>query len=217
MEVNQITKITLAWELWENDVNKSHIAHRLEVNRETVRIWLKGISEFGLSGFLERYLSSKKGEREKRKIDPQIKNWIWHIRETERDCCAQKIGKFLLDRHGVKLSPVTIYKVLSEKYKLRSKWKKNVARGPVPKASGPREVIQMDTVDFGEIFAFTGVDIFTKEVEVKLFPSLTAVDGFNFFKQMVELSLRLNLNKMYSSLLIDLELQGHTRKMNKAT
>ena len=30
--------------------------------------------------------------------------------------------------------------------------------------------------------AFTGIDIFTKEVEVKLFPSLTAVDGLNFLE-----------------------------------
>lgn len=75
-----------------------------------------------------------------------------------------------------------VYKVLSEKYKLRSKWKKNKVRGPVPHAEGPREVIQMDTVDFGEVFAFTGVDIFTKEVEVKLFPSLTANDGLMFLE-----------------------------------
>src|SRR3989344_9121391 len=180
MEVNQITKITLAWELFENGVCKSHIADKLEVNRETVRIWISGVHELGLTGFIEKYLNCKKGEREKRKIDARIKNWIWDIRESERDCCAQKIGKFLFDRHGVKLSPVTIYKVLSEKYQLRSKWKKNVARGPVPKASKPRDVIQMDTVDFGELFAFTSVDIFTREVEVKLFPSLTATDGLNF-------------------------------------
>src|SRR3989344_562590 len=65
-------------------------------------------------------------------------------------------------------------------YELRSKWKKNQIRGPVPKATSPREVIQMDTVDFGEVFAFTGVDIFTKEIMVKLYPSLTSFDGTNF-------------------------------------
>src|SRR3989344_5504030 len=117
MEVNQITKITLCWELFENGVPKSHIGDRLEVNRETVRIWIKGINEFGLQGFTERYLNCKKGEREKRKIDARIKTliWsIWSIREAERDCCAQKIGKFLFDRQGIKLSPVTIYKILSD-------------------------------------------------------------------------------------------------------
>jgi len=32
----------------------------------------------------------------------------------------------------------------------------------------------MDSVDFGDIFAFTGIDIFSKEAEVALYPSLTA-------------------------------------------
>jgi len=186
MEVNQITKITICQELFEAGIPKTHIAEKLLLNRETVRIWIKGIESLGLSGFTESYLNSKKGERQKGKIDPQVKKWIWDLRESERDCCAQKIGKFLLDRYKVKLSPVTIYKVLSEKYQLRSKWKKNQIRGHVPHASGPREVVQMDSVDFGEVFAFTGVDIYTKEVEVRLFPSLTAGDGLNFLTSSFE-------------------------------
>ena len=40
----------------------------------------------------------------------------------------------------------------------------------------------MDTVDFGQIFAFTGVDIFTKEVDVVLRPSLTGHDGLIFLR-----------------------------------
>lgn len=182
MEVNQLTKITIAWELFEAHVPKSHIAGRLSLNRETIHIWINGIKEFGLTNFVESYLSSKKGEREKRKIDAQVKNWIWDLRDAQRECCGQKIKQFLLDRYGISLSPTTIYKVLSEKYKLRSKWKKNQTRGSVPKASKPREVIQMDTVDFGEVFAFTGVDIFTKEVDIKLFPSLTSHDGLIYLE-----------------------------------
>lgn len=70
-----------------------------------------------------------------------------------------------------------IYEVLGEKYQLRSKWKHNVKRGVVPVVTESRQVVQMDTVDFGEIFAFTAVDIFSKEVDVMLRPSLTAKDG----------------------------------------
>lgn len=177
MEVNQITKITICQELFEAGLPKSHIADKLGVNRETVRIWLKGIENLGLVTFTEEYLNSKKGEREKRKIDPLIKTWIWNLRDENKDCCGQKIRKYLFDEHKIDLSVKTIYKVLGEKYKLRSKWKKNQIRGPVPKASKPREVIQMDTVDFGEVFAFTSVDIFTKEVDVIIRPSLTSFDG----------------------------------------
>lgn len=38
----------------------------------------------------------------------------------------------------------------------------------------------MDSVDFGSIFAFTSIDIFSKEVAVKLYQSLTSRDGEDF-------------------------------------
>jgi transposase InsO family protein len=180
MEVNQLTKITLAWELFEQDIPKTHIANQLAVTRETIHIWIKGIREFGLLEFLEQYADAKKGERRKRKIDGLLKSRVYRLREENRDCCGQKIKKFLSDEYGIELSTTTIYKILGEKYLLRSKWKKNQVRGPIPEAFKPREVIQMDTVDFGQIFAFTGVDIFTKEVSVKLYESLTARDGLDF-------------------------------------
>jgi transposase len=182
MEVLSTTKIVLAWELFEQNVPQTHIAKRLEVNRDTVRLWLKGIKEHGLSGFLENYQNAKKGPRPGRQVDPLIKTWVWNIREREMDCCGQKIQYFLLKEHKVKLSVPKIYEILAEKYKIKSKWKKNQKRGSVPKATAPREVIQMDTVDFGEVFAFTGVDIFTKEIDVVIRPSLTSLDGLFFLK-----------------------------------
>ena len=178
--MNQLTKITLTWELFEQGVPKAHIANQLGVTRETVHIWIKGMREFGLLEYLERYTDAKKGERRKRKIDGLLKSRVYRLREANRDCCGQKIKEFLSDEYGVKLSTTTIYKILAEKYKLRSKWKKNQPRGPIPEAFSPREVIQMDTVDFGQVFAFTSVDIFTKEVSVKLYESLTAKDGLDF-------------------------------------
>lgn len=70
--------------------------------------------------------------------------------------------------------------MLKEKYQLRSKWQKNQKRGPVPSAKAPREVIQIDSVDFGGVFAFTAIDIFTRESDVLLRPSLEALDGQAF-------------------------------------
>lgn len=182
MDVLNLTKITIAWEMYEQDVPKAHIAEKLRLTRETVHLWIKGIEQFGLLEFLDNYTNAKKGSRENRKIDGLLKARIYKLREQYRDCCGQKIREFLLDEYGITLSTTTIYKILGEKYKLRSKWKKNQLRGPIPEADRPREVIQMDTVDFGAIFAFTGVDIFTKEVNVKLYPSLTAKDGLDFLR-----------------------------------
>lgn len=73
-----------------------------------------------------------------------------------------------------------IYEILAEKYIIRSKWKKNKARGEVPKAVRPREVIQMDTVDFGDLYAFTAIDTFTREADVFIAPNLTADYGYQF-------------------------------------
>lgn len=179
-EVNQLTKITIAWELYEQDIPKSHIAKKLEIERETVHIWIKAIQEVGLIQFLENYTNAKKGERVKRKADGLLKVRIYKLREDNRDCCGQKIKQFLFTEYGISLSVTSIYKILGEKYKLRSKWKHNQTRGPIPEADKPREVVQMDTVDFGEVFAFCGIDICSKEVAVKLYGSLTASDGLDF-------------------------------------
>ncbi len=186
MEVLNLTKITIAWELFEQGIPKAHIAKQLGLNRETVHIWIVSIQKEGLLTFLESYTNAKKGERLKRKIDGLLKVRVYTLREDNRDCCGQKIREFLSDDYGISLSTTTIYKILSEKYKLRSKWKKNQVRGPVPKAYRPRQVIQMDTVDFGEVFAFTGVDIFAKDVAVKLYPDLTSNSGARFLTHAME-------------------------------
>lgn len=178
--MNKLTKITIAWELFEQAVPKSHIAKKLGVSRETVHIWIKEIQAVGLIQFLEDYTGAKKGERAKRKADGLLKARIYRLREENRDCCGQKIKEFLEDDYGVEVSTTTIYKILGEKYQLRSKWKHNQKRGPIPQADKPREVVQMDTVDFGEVFAFTGIDIYSKDVAVKLYGSLTAKDGLDF-------------------------------------
>jgi len=182
MEVLNKTKIILCKELLDANVPKTHIANRLEVNRDTIRIWSKAIDEFGLALFLDKYESAKKGSRIRRRVDPLIKTWVWKIREREMDCCGQKILYFLKKEHGISLSVPKIYEILAEKYKIKSKWKKNQARGFIPKAIKSRQVIQMDTVDFGDVFAFTGIDIFSKEADVIVFSSLTSHDGLIYLE-----------------------------------
>lgn len=177
-----MTKIILVWELYEQGVPKTHIAERVGVHRETVGEWIKGIvqHEDGLLGFLEEYEKAKKGPRRKRKVDGLLKARIYRLREENRQCCGQKIQEYLLAEYGIPLGIKAVYQVLGEKYKLRSKWKKNQKRGSVTHSTKPREVIQMDTVHFGMVFAFTSVDTFAKDVSVKLYPTLTSRDGLDF-------------------------------------
>ncbi|MFQ5492669.1 MAG: integrase core domain-containing protein [Candidatus Dojkabacteria bacterium] len=177
------TRIITAWELYEGGMPKTHIAKHLGKHRETVHLWIKGIEEIGLNKYLENYMNAKKGKRRKRQLDPVLKRRIWDIRENENECCGQKIQYYLRERYGYKIAVSTIYIALHEKYVIRSKWKKNQPRGHVPEATKPREVVQMDAVDFGELFAFTGVDIFTREVDVYLAPRLTAEYGYRFLRR----------------------------------
>ena len=135
MDMLSETLITLCWELHEQGIAKSRIAQRLGKHRETIHIWVKGIQQYGLMDFLEKYRQAKKGERKKRQVNPIVKRWVWEIREREYDCCGQKIQYFLELEHKVHLSVPKIYEILSEKYVIRSKWKKNQARGQIPKAS----------------------------------------------------------------------------------
>lgn len=183
MDMQNITKITLAWELHEHGVTQKDIAAQLEVNRDTLHLWFREVEQYGLLPFLDRYIRAKKGPRVGRQINPIVKRYVWEIREREMDCCGEKIQYYLeRDRH-IHLAASTIYEILAEKYILRSKWKKNQQRGAVPRAFTSREVVQMDTIDFGELFAFTGIDIYTREADIFVAPALTAEHGYQFLKQ----------------------------------
>jgi IS30 family transposase len=175
--MQSISLIELAWELHRSNVTTDNIAVRISKHRATIYRWLSGIKLYGITVFLKRYRNAKKGRRQKKKTDPIVKARIYAIRKEYHDCCGEKVQYWMHKKHGVRIGISTIYRVLGEKYVLRSKWKKNQVRGPIPRASKEREVIQHDTVDFGELFAFTSVDIFTKEAQVVIRPGLEANDG----------------------------------------
>lgn len=176
-----MTKIIIASELLEQGVSKTRIGERLNVTRRTVIRWAQAIEQHGnLEAYLEYYQQAKKGARQKRKCDAVLKRRIWALREKHRQCCGQKIQYFLKKEYQMDVSVTTIYKILAEKYELRSLWQKNSKRGPIPAAEAARQVVQMDTVVFGGVFAFTAVDIYSKESAVLLRPSLEAADGQAF-------------------------------------
>lgn len=176
-----MTKIILAHELLEEGMSESHVAQRLGISRRTVIRWSQAIEEYGsLDGFLGYYQQAKSGPRKKRKRDQVLKQRIWALREKYRQCCGQKLQYFLRCEYGMEVGVTTIYKILAEKYQLRARGHKNQLRGAVPVAQAARQVVQMDTVAFGAVFAFTAVDIFSKESAVLLRPALEATDGQAF-------------------------------------
>lgn len=176
-----MTKIIVAHELLERGITQTRVAESLGISRRTVIRWLQAIREHGSrEAFLEHYQQAKSGPRRKRKRDQVLKRRIWALREKYRQCCGQKIQYFLELDYGMQVGVTTIYKVLAEKYQLRSRGIRNQPRGLIPAAQAPRQVVQMDTVDFGRVFAFTAIDIFSKECAVLLRPTLEAADAQAF-------------------------------------
>ena len=112
-----------------------------------------------------------------------MKRWVWDLREREVQCCGQKIAYFLEREHGIHLSVPKVYEILHERYVIRSRWKKNRVRGPVPHASSPRQVVQMDSILLGSLYAFTGIDIYTREADILVAPALTSAYGRAFLDQ----------------------------------
>lgn len=176
-----MTKIVVAHELLERGITQTRVAESLGISRRTVIRWVQAIREHGSpEGFLEHYQQAKCGPRRKRKRDQVLKQRIWALREKYRQCCGQKLRFFLEQEYGMQVGVTTIYKVLAEKYHLRSRGIRNQPRGAIPAAQAPRQVVQMDTVHFGQVFAFTAIDIFSKESAVLLRPTLEAADAQAF-------------------------------------
>lgn len=181
--MDSVTWIQVTWVLSEAGHSAEDIAGRVAVHRATVYRWLHGIKRWGIHGFVKRYQSAKRGHRH-RKTSLYIEERVLAIRQRHHDSCGEKIV-YWLEREGIRLSRSTVYRILNKYLQLRSKRHRNTARGRTPQAHGPREVIQMDTIDLGGVFAFTAIDIFTREGQVVLRPSLTASDGVLALRQCI--------------------------------
>lgn len=183
---DSITKIKICWSLYKNGVSPEKIPVQLGVHRATVYRWLAKTKEVGLPRFIQDYSNAKKGHRKPTRTSQLVKHRILEIRKKYHDCCGEKIKYFLWEDDGIKLSVATIYKVLNEKLQLSSKWKKKVARGALIKGTRPRESLQTDTVDFGDIYAYTCIDTFTKEASVILKTQLNSIVGQQALKKQLE-------------------------------
>lgn len=179
---DSITKIAICKSLLENGVSPEGLPGQLGVDRSTVYRWKRKIERLGINEFKRRYRVAKKGRRQPRKTDTLTKVRIYQIRDEYRGCCGEKIQFILNEQYGRTVSVSTIYRILKEKYQLRSKWKKYAKRGFVRRGTKPREVIQTDTVDFGGLFAFTAIDTYTKEASVIIRSRLTSLDGAEALK-----------------------------------
>jgi transposase len=173
--MQSLTRIRMVWLLREAGHGAEEIAWRVGVSRATVYRWLRGIKRYGVRRFRWRYKRAKRGHRQ-RKASRYVEERVLAIRQAHHGSCGEKIV-YWLAQEGIVLSRSTVYRVLAKHAQLRVRGRRNQARGAVPQGLKPRQVIQMDTVDFGDVFAFTAIDTFTREASVVMRPRLTSQDG----------------------------------------
>ena len=165
--------------MYKNGLSPDVIADELGKHRATIYRWLKDIKLAGIRQFVRRKKAAKR-RRQPTKLDAITRKRIIALRR-QYGWCGQKIKKELRTTYGTSLCLMSVYRVLREEFSLKGKRRPYVARGKAPAAYAPREVIQYDTVDLGELYAYTAIDIFTKEPSVLLTEDLTSASGVAAF------------------------------------
>lgn len=173
--MDSVTQIRVAWALRRKNVPVEEIGQEVGRHRATLYRWFRGIARYGIEGYIRRYREAKKGRRV-RKTHPYVEQRVLSIRRAYRECCGQKIA-YLLQQEGIVLSVSTVYRILNKHLKSLRKHARTARGQPAQKGCCPRDVVQMDTLDLGGLYAFTAIDTYTREAVVVIRPGLSAQDG----------------------------------------
>ena len=181
--MNSISCYEVAYKMQQQNISVETIAATLEKSRATIYRWLKGIKRAGIRSFLKRKKTCK-SRRPKAKTPEYIAQLIIKIRQ-EKGYCGAKIQKELRVKHGIKKSLATIYRILHERLTKNIVGVKRYQKHePIVKSYAPREVIEHDTVDLGGgKYAYTSIDVFTKEPCIVIGTDLTMQSGKYAFKR----------------------------------
>ena len=121
----------LANQLLSAGVSVNEVAGRVNRDRATVYRWKKTIKYRGIQRFVADQKQAKR-KRHRRCLTNQVVRLIKASRINHHDWCGEKIVWELKTKHNIKVSRASVYRVLNRYFKLRSRGKKNKARGPLP-------------------------------------------------------------------------------------
>lgn len=173
--MDSVTRMRVAYALRKQGVGVEVIAQEVERDRATVYRWLRGVRWHGIEGYIRRYRRANQGRRI-RKTHSLVEQQVLRLRREYRNCCGQKLV-YLLRREGVELSLSTVYRILNKHLTTPRKHTRTARGEPAQRGIRLGEVIQMDTMDFGEVFGFTAIDTYSKQAALVMRPGLTAQDG----------------------------------------
>ena len=176
-----LTQPEIAWNMYQARSSIQQITIVLERHRATIYRWLKAIRLKGIQKFL-RDKKTVKYRRPSAQTPEYIIQKIVDIR-NEFGWCGAKIRKELQVNHGISLALSTIYRWLHRRFTKPAvgvrRYKKHKA---LVIAYSPREVVEHDTVDLGGgVYAYTAIDIFTKEPSVVIADNLEMSTGAKVF------------------------------------
>ena len=175
----------VAWNMHQTGSHINQICLVVERDRSTIYRWIKGIKLAGIRKFIERKKTAKH-RRPSRQTPEYIIQKIIDIR-NEFGWCGTKIQKELKENHDIRLALSTIYRWLHRRFTNSTvgvrKYSKHQA---LVTADGPREVVEHDTVDLGgkqsSVYAYTAIDIFTKEPSIVIASDLEMATGARAFE-----------------------------------
>lgn len=167
----------VAHSLWKEEVSVDNIALHCGVHRATVYRWIQNFRIFGLKHSVERFQSSKRSS--KNKLARSTRDLIIRVRKQHKNCCGQKLQHYLLTDYNTKVSLSTIYRILG-KQKLVRKQRRINDYSKINKRTEvewERQLIEVDTVDLGELYAYTFIDVYTRQAQVVIRANLTSTAG----------------------------------------
>lgn len=173
--MDSVTRIRIAYALKKQQIKVEEIAQEVERDRATVYRWLKGIRQYGIEKYVRHYREAKTGRRV-RKTHGYVEQRVLSLRREYRNCCGQKLV-YLLEQEGISLSLSTVYRILHKHLDLFRKHTRTAKGIPAQRGEKAGDVIQMDTIDLGEVFGFTAIDTYSRQAAVVIRPALTAQEG----------------------------------------
>lgn len=176
-----LTQYEVAWNMNQAGSSIEQITTVVSKHRATVYRWLKQIKLVGIRKFLQRQEVCKTRRPKAQTPETTIQK-IVDIR-NEFGWCGAKIRKELKENHGIGIAQSTIYRWLHRRFTKAAvgiqKYKKHKA---LVTANNPREVVEHDTVDLGGgVYAYTAIDIFSKEPSVVIGTNLEMSTGAGAF------------------------------------
>lgn len=171
----------MAWSMYQVGSTIDQITEAVGRHRATIYRWIQEIKRTGIKEFIRR----KKEAKHRRPASRIPEHTIQKVIDIRVDTgwCGAKIQKELREIHGIRVGLSTIYRYLRKRLlKTAVGINRYVKHQAIVTASAPREVIEHDTVDLGGLYAYTAIDIFTKEPQVYIGTNLEMATGAKAFK-----------------------------------